>query len=116
MRTFGFTEPLLKWTKSYLTGRLQRVVIEGQSSQWEELSAGVPQGSILGPLLFLIHMFDISQYIETNMYLFADDTYLMTGCHDPLDSGLTLRCDLATLNELENQWQVSFNPEKKQRA
>ena len=53
LESLGVRDPLLKWIKSYLTGRKQRVIIDGQSSDWREIEAGVPQGSVLGPLLFL---------------------------------------------------------------
>ena len=53
LESLGVRDPVLKWIKSYLTGRKQRVIIDGQSSDWREIEAGVPQGSVLGPLLFL---------------------------------------------------------------
>ena len=46
---------ILKWFRSYLTGRKQRVIIDGQSSDWRQIEAGVPQGSVLGPLLFYLY-------------------------------------------------------------
>ena len=52
LESLGVRDPVLKWIKSYLTGRKQRVIIDGQSSDWREIEAGVPQGSVLGPLLF----------------------------------------------------------------
>ena len=56
LEALGVRDPLLSWIESYLFNRKQRVVVEGQSSEWANINAGVPQGSVLGPLLFLIYM------------------------------------------------------------
>ena len=70
----GIDETLLQWLASYLSNRKQRVVIPGACSEWVAITAGVPQGSILGPLLFLIYINDIVEDIHSNIRLFADDT------------------------------------------
>ena len=78
----------LNWFKSYLTGRKQCVDIDGTQSDWLDVELGVPQGSILGPILFLIHVNDINNADKEASYTkFADDTTILT-------SGLTL--DIAT--------------------
>jgi hypothetical protein len=67
---------LLKLFKHYLQNRQQRVIIKGQSSEWGYIQAGVPQGSVLGPLLFLVYINDIVEDITCNIKLLADDTIL----------------------------------------
>ena len=66
-----------------LLNRFQRVVLNGNESNWTSLKAGVPQGSVLGPLLFLIYINDLTDNISSDMRLFADDSSLFTcqGCH-----------------------------------
>ena len=76
LKSIGIKNSLLQWFGDYLKNRKQRVVINGISSSWSEIKAGVPQGSILGPLLFLIYINDIVNDIQTNIRLFADDTSL----------------------------------------
>jgi len=68
---------ILTWFKSYLSARKQRVVYSNSSSQFHSISAGVPQGSIIGPLLFLVYINDIVDPVHSNIRLFADDTSLL---------------------------------------
>ena len=74
MKQLGFSDHLVNFIKSYLSNRRQRVTICGQTSSWLPVEAGVPQGSILGPLLFLIYINDITDNIVCDIKLFADDT------------------------------------------
>ena len=74
LRQYGIHGPLLAWIESYLSHRRQRVVIKGQQSDLIEIECGVPQGSILGPLLFLIYINDLPDNLSTQVYMFADDT------------------------------------------
>ena len=80
----GISGNLLAWLTNYLMDRKQRVVIKGQTSEWHNNTAGVPQGSILAPLLFLIYVDDIVKDIESDILLFADDTSLMEIISEPL--------------------------------
>ena len=68
LKIFGIAGNLLKWLTNYLKDRLQRVVINGANSDWIKILAGVPQGSILGPLLFLIYVNDITLDIHSDIY------------------------------------------------
>ena len=80
----GITGKPFDWIKLYLNDRFQRVVIKRQFSEWIKILAGVPQGSILGPLLFLIYIDDIIHDIECEMLLFADDTSILEVITDPI--------------------------------
>ena len=80
----GITGSLLEWFSSYLDQRHQRVVLEGSLSDFKQINAGVPQGSILGPLLFLVFIDDIVNDIGSNVKLFADDTSLYLIVEDPV--------------------------------
>ena len=78
----GIPGNLLKLLRDFLSEIRQRVVLNGQASTWTNINAGVPQGFILGPLLFLIYINDISGGLCTNAKLFADDTSLFSVIHD----------------------------------
>ena len=112
LKNKGITGKLLAWLTNYLTGRKQRVVIKGQASTWYSNTAGVPQGSILGPLLFLIYVDDIVNDIESQILLFADDTSLFETISDPLISFHRINNDLEKLNSWAKTWLVTFNPTK----
>ena len=76
-RRFGIFHNELKWFESYLDNRYQRVVLHGIESAWVRVTSGVPQGSILGPLLFVMYIDDLSEICENSESLFfADDSKL----------------------------------------
>ena len=73
INAYGIQGPLLSWLNSFLTNRYQRVVIRGTCSRWTNVKSGVPQGTVLGPVMFLIYINDISDELESSAKLFADD-------------------------------------------
>ena len=79
----GVEGKLLNLFSSYLTNRKQRVVLNGMESDWGEIKAGVPQGSVLGPLLFLIYINDLEEGIKSSVKFFADNTHLLSILDDP---------------------------------
>ena len=100
----------------FLSNSLQRVVLNGQNSSWTNVHAGVPQGSILGPLLFLIYINDLSDNLTSNAKLFADDTSLFSVVHDVNTSAKELNDDLKKVNDWAFQWKMSFNPDLSKQA
>ena len=110
----GISGRLLTWFENYLSDRTQCVVLSGTHSDIVHISAGVPQGSILGPLLFLIYINDIVEDIHCKIRLFADDTTLYIIVDNPLHAAITLNSDLEKINHWASRWLVSFNPSKTQ--
>ena len=78
IKSFGISSDLLELIKNFLSNRFQRVVLNGQTSEWGKINAGVSQGSILGPLFFLIYINDLTDGISSIMKPFADDTSLFS--------------------------------------
>ena len=113
LKSCGITGRLLDWLKDYLTDRQQRVIVNGEYSEWGKINAGVPQGSVLGPLLFLIFINDITHVIsKCKIRLFADDTCLFIEIDDPTVQAEDLNNDLEKLNQWAELWHVSFSPPK----
>ena len=103
VESYVISGKFLGWIKSFLSDREQCVVLNGCKSGWQKVLSGVPQGSILGPLLFTIYVNDLSQSISSSVFMFVDDTKLIrpihtTNDHDHLQSDLNhfLVCKMAT--------------------
>jgi hypothetical protein len=112
LRCMGIEGNLFEWFCDYLSDRKIRVVINGQNSTWLPTDSGVPQGSILGPLLFLIFINDITSNIESDIHLFADDTSLMDIIDNHIMSYSKLNRDLKRLSNWSKNWLVTFNATK----
>ena len=110
----GIRGSLLDWFKSYLSHRIQAVVIKGKTSSYRQIPAGVLQGSVLGPLLFLIYINDIVNDIKSTIKLFADDTSIYLSIDDVERRTLILNSDMIKINEWSKRWKVDFNPKKTQ--
>ena len=77
LEAYGINSFLVKWIKSFLAGRKQRVLIGDRSSEWEDVTSSVPQGSVLGPLLFTIFINDLPDRLKNECRLYADDSKLI---------------------------------------
>ena len=86
-------------------------MLNGQVSAWASVNAGVPKGSILGPLFFLIYIIDLADNLSSNVKLFADDTSLLSVTHDVNVSARELNDDLRKISNWAFQWKMSFNPD-----
>ena len=84
--------------QSSLTNRKQRTVLNGKASGWGAIDAGAPQGSILGPLFFLIYINDVTDGLKCNVKLFADDISIFTVVHDPNTAAVDMTQNLILIN------------------
>ena len=112
MENYGIRNDLLLWFKSYLEKRNQKVCINESFSSSRNITAGVPQGSVLGPLLFLIYINDISENLQGSARLFADDTSLSYSSRNLPNLQIIINDDLRHLHEWACRWLISFNPSK----
>ena len=108
----GIDGKVLSFLRDYLSNRTQKVVLPGGSSKSLPVRAGVPQGSVLGPLMFLVYINNIVDNLESVINLFADDTSLSIEIDTPNISGAILQSDIEKINNSADRWLVKFNPSK----
>ena len=111
LESYGITGEVKKWIESFLTGRSQTVKVNNDESPPAPVISGIPQGSVLGPLLFVIYINDLPDNVNSFVYLFADDTKLMRKIKSDEDAK-ALQRDLNELEEWSNKWLLRFNPDK----
>ena len=111
LKSYGISGSVLRWIQAFLSDRTQQVLVEGERSRWSAVTSGVPQGSVLGPLLFLLYINDMPDFVQTSVKLFADDSKL----YGPVDSPCSrqrLQEDIQHLEEWSAAWQLPFNVKK----
>ena len=111
VRSLGIIDEVGDWIEDWLSDRKQRVVINGTSSGWRDVTSGVPQGSVLGPLLFIIYINDLDLVLVSKISKFADDTRM--GINADSDAAVKqLQEDLRKVGEWSKKWQMPFNLDK----
>ena len=111
VQSYGIDSPLLAWITDYLTDRSQKVVINGRESRCIPVSSGIPQGSVLGPILFIMFINDLPSVADSQMKLFADDTKLYRTVDTKTDADL-LQKDIDAVTQWSKTWQMPFNESK----
>ena len=111
LKSYGIVGKTLNWIKDFLSNRTQRVIIKGVASDTLPVWSGVPQGSVLGPVLFLIYINDLLEGIVSSGKLFADDSKLFKSIKSELDRNI-LQEDLLKLQAWSRKWLLQFNEKK----
>ena len=116
LKAYDVEGELLSLLKIYLENREQRVVLNGPTSEWRKIMSGIPQGSVLGPLLFLIYINDLPDGINSLCKIFADNTSLLSKVSDIHKSASNLNDDLEKIIYWAYQWKMQFNPDPNKQA
>ena len=111
LRGYGISGKLISWLEDFLRGRKQRVCIGDAKSEWADVSSGVPQGSVLGPVLFLLYINDLPNEIAVNCQMFADDAKMYQPIRS-LEDHSRIQDDLDSLSVWSKQWLLAFNEDK----
>ena len=108
LKSHGMGNSIINWIEQWLTDRRQRVVVDEEVSSWKSVLSGVPQGSVLGPILFLVYINDLEEGVTGNILKFADDTKLFTKTKEIGDKK-NLQDDIDKLVKWSEKWQMLFN-------
>ena len=108
---YGISPQLIQWIGSFLSGRRQKVRVNGAESEWEDVLSGVPQGSVLGPVLFILFVNDLPEMIKTKVKMYADDTKIYADVSNE-ENYYKLQEDIDSLDKWAHEWQLSFNTSK----
>jgi len=108
---YGIQNNIHKWISSFLSGRTQTVLVDGVESTPVKVLSGVPQGTVLGPILFLLHINDLPLEVDSTVRLFADDCLLYRNIRSIQDQ-VSLQKDLLSLQEWGLRWGMRFNVKK----
>ncbi len=108
---YGIQGNILSWIEDFLSDRTQQVVVDGESSDIAQVTSGVPQGSVLGPILFLAFINDMPDCVNSSCRLFADDSIIYRNVNSENDARV-LQQDLDALHKWETEWGMRFNPSK----
>ena len=111
VKAHGIDGNILRWIENFLSNRIQRVIINGAQSEDKTVTSGIPQGSVLGPILFVMYINDLPASVQSEIRLFADDTKLFTRS-DLEGATETLQKDLDLLQNWSEKWLLRFHPEK----
>ena len=114
LKIIGIKGEMINILTSFLSDRKQRTIIDGKLSEWVDISAGVPQGSILGPILFLIYIDDLTEVVDSDIRIFADDTFIFRLADQ--NSSEALNRDLENITKWAYQWKMLFNPDISKQA
>ena len=111
MKSYGISDSICNWVEAFLSNRRQKVVINGVDSEWEDVKSGVPQGSVLGPILFVIFINDLPEEVLSELLLYADDAKIYRKIRDDRDREI-LQKDLHAMSIWSDTWLLSFHPDK----
>ena len=111
LKWYGIDESLSKWIMNFVSQRQMRVRVGEESSSWSSIDSGVPQGSVLGPLLFVLYVNEISCLVKSKIKMFADDTKLWRKIKSEEDK-IILQADMDKLNKWSEDWLLKFNVDK----
>ena len=111
LKGYGVRANLLEWIRAFLDDRKQLVLVNGKASNWHKVTSGIPQGSVLGPVLFVLYINDLPEIIKSKCFMFADDTKVYRIILGLEDVAL-MQEDITSLQGWSDKWLLRFHPKK----
>ena len=113
LQMYGIGENYIQWIGLFLLNRKQKVSVNGESSEWKSVTSGIPQGSVLGPVLFVLYINDLPDAMEfaSKPYLYADDTKIFKEIYKTRDCE-DLPKDMHLMHAWSEKWMLKFQPDK----
>ena len=111
LKGYGVNGKVLSWVKAFLTDRRQKVLVNQSQSDWATVTSGIPQGSVLGQLPFIIFINELPDYVKSAIKIFVDDTKIYREIKDQSDIK-QLQDDIDSLKNWSRDWQLLFNASK----
>ena len=109
LSAYGLKDQVLAWLRDFLHNRRQQVTVGSSTSSSVRVTSGVPQGSVLGPVLFVLYVNELPRLVRSNIKMFADDAKIFRGINDTMDAQ-ELQEDLNALSNWSKKWLLQFNP------
>ena len=110
LNSYGIVGNISNWITAFLSNRSQIVRVNGAHSKSSQVISGIPQGSVLGPILFVVYINDLPDAVNSSKFLFADDTKILRQITTRHDSD-SLQNDLDSLEDWSERWLLRFNPD-----
>ena len=111
LNSLNISKEVVNWIEAFISNRRQKVAVNGKESNWHDVTSGIPQGTVLGPLLFVLYINDLPDLTQSDTFLFADDIKIFRSIINTNDQDI-LQQDITTIEQWSHDWMLTLHPEK----
>ena len=111
LNSLNISKEIVNWIEAFISNRRQKVAVNGIESNWHDVTSGIPQGTVLGPLLFVLYINDLPDLTQSDTFLFADDNKIFRPIINTNDQDI-LQQDIATIEKCSHDWMLTLHPDK----